>query len=84
MINFQIGNSVRVKQSVEAYYSNYGGKPKLELTPEIVGIVGAVRVPYVCKSRGNGDYFVCVDYLDPASNQIERAGVSYGNLLKAT
>lgn len=80
-----IGDKVQVKQPVEAYYSNYGGKPQMTLTPEIVGTIGAVKVPFVRASRDRkrGDYFVCVDYLDPASGQTERAGVRYDNLQRA-
>ena len=83
-----VGDKVMVKQAVESYYSNYGGKPRLTLTPELVGTIGAVRVPYVRRSSTDsyarrGDYFVCVDYIDPASGQVERAGVAYGNLKRA-
>lgn len=79
----KVGTKVTVKQPVTAYYSNYGDKPKLILKPGMIGTVGTVKVPYVraSKNRERGDYFACVDYLDPNSGLTDRAGVSYSNLV---
>ncbi len=80
-----IGDTVHVIDTIAAYYSEYGGRPKIELTPDILGIVSAVEVPYV---RHGSQYdhkyevFVCVDFISPATGRIERAGVDYGNLQK--
>jgi hypothetical protein len=76
----KLGDRLRVKEPVKAYYSNYGGKPEMILTPDIVGVAGAVKVPFVTRHNG---YFVCVDFYYEATKQIERAGVNYENLVRA-
>lgn len=78
-----IGDKVKVITAQEAYYSNYGLKPKMELTPDIVGIAASIKVPYVRRAKGQKyDVFVCVDFFCPATGKTERAGVDYGNLVK--
>lgn len=79
-----VGDKVRVFDTVEAYYSQYAGNPKIELTPDIIGTIGAVRVPYVTyKPHHKYDEFVCIDFISPSTGRMERAGVDYGNLQKA-
>jgi len=79
------GDKVRVISSVEAFYSGYAGRPQLILSPDILGTVGAVRVPVVTirEPRRPYDEYVCVDYLCPITNEIQRAAVSYNNLVSA-
>lgn len=90
----KVGDKVQVIERVEGYYSRYVPPEHLEfwLEPDTVGTVGAIKVPYVNMSyihdehgqrirQAHGDYFVCVDFLSPITNRIERAGVDYENLI---
>ncbi len=74
----RVGDKVRVKEPKGGYYSSYAGRPVFFLTPDIVGTVGAVNVPFV---TGKEDTFVCVDFLSPMTNQQERAGVEWNNII---
>ena len=58
MKNIKLRSTVKCLQSVEAYYSNYGINERCFFTPEDIGIVGAVKVPYVNKTGT----FTCVDF----------------------
>lgn len=58
MKNLKVGEKVTCKQITEAYYSNYGISPKCSFTPNDIGIIGSVNVPYVNK-QGT---FTCVDF----------------------
>ncbi len=77
--DLHVGDRVTVKESVEGYYSNYGGNPVIFLEPGMVGIVGAIDVPSVCRE---GVSFVCVDFFCPATGKTERAAVYYPNISK--
>jgi hypothetical protein len=74
-----VGDQVTVRERVEGYYSNYGGRPAIFLEPGMVGVVGAIDVPSV--NRANVS-FVCVDFFCPATGRTERAAVYYPNLQK--
>lgn len=91
----KVGDKVQVIERVEGYYSRYVPPNRLEFWLEtgVVGIVGAVKVPYVSMHyiydssgvrirKAHGDYFVCVDFHSPVTNRIERAGVDYKNIIK--
>jgi hypothetical protein len=52
------GKQVTTSESVEAYYSNYGGLPPCSFNPGDVGVISEVNVPCV---RKNG-VFNCVDF----------------------
>jgi hypothetical protein len=75
----QVGDRVTVKERVEGYYSTYGCNPAIWLEPGMVGVVGAINVPSVCRANVT---FVCVDFLCSATGKIERAAVYYPNLRK--
>lgn len=81
------GMLVRVRETVEdVFYSEYAGNPKMILTPDITGSVGSIRVPVVCRTRDPKlrrpfDEYVCVDFLEPQTEKIQRASVSYDNLI---
>jgi len=75
----KIGDRVTVRQQVEGYYSRYAGRPPIFLEPGMVGIVGAIDVPSVCRANVS---FVCVDFYCPATGKKERAAVYYRNLRK--
>lgn len=78
-----IGDKVRVIETVPAYYSEYAGNPKIELTRDIIGTVAAVRVPYPSVPRdAKYDEFCCIDFISPATGRKERAGVDYSNVEK--
>jgi hypothetical protein len=86
--NLQVGDNVQVIEPVEAYYSNYGANKGIDitLTPDIIGTVGKTRVPVVWRAKDSAlrrpyDEFVCVDFMSPATGRIERASVSYDNIL---
>jgi hypothetical protein len=74
--DLHVGDQVRVKERVEGYYS---GDPSFFLEPGMVGIVGALDVPSVCRERVS---FVCVDFFCPATGKTERAAVFYPNICK--
>jgi hypothetical protein len=75
----KIGDQVSVRQPVEGYYSRYAGNPAIYLEPGMVGVVGAIDVPSVCRANVS---FVCVDFYCYATGKTERAAVYYGNLRK--
>ena len=77
--DLHVGDQVRVKERVEGYYSDYGGNPVIFLEPSMVGIVGAIDVPSVCRERVS---FVCVDFFCPATGKMERAAAYYPNICK--
>lgn len=77
--DLHVGDQVRVRERVEGYYSDYGGNPSIFLEPGMVGIVGAIDVPSVCRE---GVSFVCVDFFCPATEKSERAAVCYRNICK--
>jgi len=74
-----VGDQVTVKETVQGYYSNYGGRPAILLEPGMVGVVGAIDVPSV--NRANVS-FVCVDFFCPTTGRTERAAVCYPNIRK--
>lgn len=81
----KVGDKVRVIDTQTAYYSEYAGNPRIELTPDIIGTVAAVRVPYVSHEPHHDhkfDEFVVVDFISLVTGRMERAGVDYGNLQK--
>ena len=75
----KVRDRVTVKERVEGYYSNYGGNPAIWLEAGMVGIVGAIDVPSVCRENVS---FVCVDFFCPATGKLERAAAYYSNLCK--
>jgi hypothetical protein len=77
--DLHVGDRVTVKERTEGYYSNYGGNPAIFLEPCMVGVVGAIDVPSVCRENVS---FVCVDFLCPGTGKTERAGVEYANIRK--
>lgn len=79
--DLHVGDGVTVKERVEGYYSSYGGNPAIFLEPGMVGIVGAIDVPSVCRENVT---FVCVDFFCPGTGKPERAGVGYANIRKVT
>ena len=60
---FKVGDKVRPKISKEAYYSQYAGNPHVVITPDMVGVVGAVNVPAVYGCKGKPSHFHCVDFV---------------------
>lgn len=77
----KVGDSVYVKESVDGQYSNYGGKPALQLKPGNLGTVMAIRCTTVWSSNRPYGEFVSVAYVDGTSGCAERAAVSYDNLI---
>lgn len=59
---FKVGDRVRLTEPLEAYYSNYAGNPRVVITPDLVGTIGAIDCPSV---RREGIYFHCVDFTLP-------------------
>lgn len=77
----KVGDSVYVKEAVTGQYSNYGGKPTLQLEPGNPGTVMAIRCATVWPSNRPYGEFVSVAYVDSTSGCAERAAVSYDNLI---
>ena len=77
--DLHVGDQVTVRERVEGYYSGYGGNPSIFLEPSMVGIVGAIDVPCVCRENVS---FVCVDFFCPATGKTERAAIYYPNICK--
>ncbi len=83
--NFKIGDRVSLTEPLEAYYSNYGGNPKVIITPDLVGTIGAIDCPSV---RREGVYFHCVDFTLPGvyagdprhGNNVWRVAVQTGQI----
>jgi len=78
---FKVGDRVRVKQPVEASYSRYANNPRITLTPDIVGTIGAADVPAVRNIYG--PYYFCVDFLACETGTMQRASVYPDNILLA-
>lgn len=82
---FHVGMQVTVRERVEAYYSGYAGNPVCFLEPAMVGVIAAVDVPYVRRSRGSSETFACVDFTHTirtrGGNAEWRAGVDPKNLV---
>lgn len=72
--SIQIGDKVTVKKPADVYYSNKKFKAG------DIGIVSAVKVPYVTHIKGNSIYFCCVDFV--VDGETYRAGVDYNNIVK--
>lgn len=85
---FHVGMQVTVRERVEAYYSRYAGNPVCFLEPGMVGVIAAVDVPYVRRSRGKSETFACVDFTHTVSarggDTKWRAGVDPKNLVPLT
>ncbi len=87
----KIGDRVTCKREESAYYSGYAGNPVVIFKPGMVGVVGAVKVPYVQTRSGQNSYFVCVDFKVPGvfsgnpkfGNDTWRVGLDYSNIVKA-
>jgi hypothetical protein len=77
--DLHVGDRVTVKERVEGYYSDYGGNPAIFLEANMVGVVGAIDVPSVCRE---GVSFVCIDFCCPATGKTERAAVYYCNICR--
>lgn len=71
----RIGMSVTTTEPVEAYYSLYGGRPKQQFRPGMIGAVAALDVPRV---RSSGS-FVCVDFTGDDGTRW-RGGLDYRQL----
>ena len=75
-----VGDKVTCLIAQAAYYSNYGGKPKMVFSPGMVGIVANI-VPKVRMVKGEDRKpdFLVVDFLCPETNCIERVGLHFSN-----
>ena len=58
-MKFHIGQQVKTKIDCVPYYSDYAGNPKVLIPKGSIGIIGAVKCPYVTKTG----YFNCVDFV---------------------
>jgi hypothetical protein len=83
----QVGDRVTCKIPVEAYYSDYSGRPKMVFDTGLVGVVAHNDTAKVCIVRhgpqhDGKDTFVCVDYVCPVTNEIQRVGLNHCNIIK--
>ncbi len=74
----KLGDKVRLIKPTEVYYSNYGGRPVIKATPEMVGVVAAVKVPSV---RREGVFFNCVDF--EINGRVERVAARNDQIVRA-
>lgn len=58
---FHIGDQVKTLVECSPYYSGYAGNPTVIIPKGSIGIVGAIKVPYVNKQG----FFNCVDFVIP-------------------
>jgi len=89
--SIQVGDIVTCNEPIEAYYSNYpkGVTPYCTFTPEDIGIVAEVSVPYIWSKNGSEQSFCCVDFFKPGVTYNPhhpdipwRCGMSYNNIKK--
>jgi len=72
----KVNDRVTCKESIEAYYSNYGINPTCYFTNKDVGIVKELKVPYVSRSGT----FTCVDF--EKNGQTWRVALDNKNIVK--
>lgn len=85
MSQFKPGDKVTCKIPVEAYYSDYGGNPKMVFQPGMTGTVAAIapKVRIVKGPQYDGkDEFLVVDYHAPETNNQERVSLNFCNASK--
>ena len=85
MDEVKCGDKVTCKVATEAYYSNYGGMPRMTFQPGMVGVVKAIA-PKVRLTAGPGQdrklYFLVVDYDCPVTSKTQRVGLCFCNAVK--
>ena len=90
-MKWKVGDHVTCKHAVEAYYSNYGPRPKMLFRPGMVGTVTAIA-PKVCLPRkgyrlppelDRNPFFLVVDYPAPETARTERVGLNGLNVCNA-
>lgn len=77
------GDQVTCLHPVDAYYSDYGGNPKMVFQPGMTGTVASIA-PKVRIVRGGPEHdgkdeFLVVDYQCPVTNQQQRVGLNFCN-----
>ncbi len=60
MAEISMGDEIKSKITKEAYYSNYGGRPKQHMSKGQRGTIGSIDVPPV---TGRGGNYCCVDFM---------------------
>lgn len=77
---------VTCKHEVEAYYSNYGGLPKLIFKPGmkayVKSITPKVRISGQQPTNDTKEYFLVCDYFAPETNSFQRVGLNFCNVSK--
>jgi hypothetical protein len=81
------GDRVTCQLAVEAYYSRYAGRPRVEFRPGMVGVVASLA-PKVRLVDGPGHdrrgLFAVVDYVAPETGAVERVGLNLCNCVPIT
>lgn len=80
-----VGDRVTCIVPVDAYYSNYGGRPECVFCPGMVGIVAHLDSPSVRPGPHGEDVFAIVDFDGPAHGKCNadttwRVALRYGNI----
>jgi hypothetical protein len=70
----KLGDKITTKREVAAFYSCYGGNPKIVFSPDMIGTVGAVKIPVVRNTTGH-TYYHCIDFLSPVTGKMERCAL---------
>lgn len=71
------GDTITVLKPVEAFGSEYAGRPRIELLPGVPAKVANIKSPNVRYSAAYKDEALVVDFHSTVTGQKERAGVWY-------
>jgi len=76
----QEGDTVTALAPVAAYYSNYGGRPRIVFSPGMLATVARIQSNNVICSDAYKDCSVVVDFMSEATGKMERAALWYQNV----
>lgn len=81
---WKVGDFVSPKETVEAYYSGYGGRPKQALQTWQVGRVSAIA-PKVRMNRYDREpYMLIVDFIGHRDEMVWKVSITLKNAIKQT
>jgi len=74
------GDTVTALAPVAAYYSNYGGRPRIVFSPGMLATVAHIKSTNVIYSDAYKDCSVVIDFISEATGKTERAALWYQNI----
>jgi hypothetical protein len=82
---FKVGDKVTCKTAVPAYYSDYGGNPKMMFIPGTVGtvvcIAPKVRIIRHGPQHDSKEEMLVVDYDCPVTGKLQRTSLNLCNAM---